>query len=236
MVVLLFCHPTLACLTYLPGKIYFPTHPYNNSGGNALRVFSLYVELDKDQNGMISQEELLAFTGPPNEQVQLSRTAIQRIFEENITYQPMVMDYKTFLDLYLALEYKSTIEAITYFWRVLDIDKCGRLTPTAIKYFYTDIYDTLRSTGYEAPSVDNVIVEIYDILGVYAEYPTFQRFVQSDQGHTVVSMLLDVNGFWQYDNRESLMQQQNLSSLDVEQDTIDAVYDNNYASFDEDEN
>ena len=200
VVVLLFCHPTLACLTYLPGKIYFPTHPYNNSGGNALRVFSLYVELDKDQNGMISQEELLAFTGPPNEQVQLSRTAIQRIFEENITYQPMVMDYKTFLDL------------------------------------YTDIYDTLRSTGYEAPSVDNVIVEIYDILGVYAEYPTFQRFVQSDQGHTVVSMLLDVNGFWQYDNRESLMQQQNLSSLDVEQDTIDAVYDNNYASFDEDEN
>ena len=25
--------------------------------------------------------------------------------------------------------------------------------------------------------------------------------VNSDQGHTVISMLLDVNGFWQYDNR-----------------------------------
>jgi hypothetical protein len=31
--------------------------------------------------------------------------------------------------------------------------------------------------------------------------PTFQDLVNSDQGHTVISMLLDVNGFWQYDNR-----------------------------------
>lgn len=31
--------------------------------------------------------------------------------------------------------------------------------------------------------------------------PSFQDLVNSDQGHTVISMLLDVNGFWQYDNR-----------------------------------
>ena len=43
---------------------------------------------------MLSQEELLAFTGPPNESVQLSRTAVRRIFEENINYSPMEMDYK----------------------------------------------------------------------------------------------------------------------------------------------
>ena len=43
---------------------------------------------------MLSQEELLAFTGPPNESVQLTRTAVKRIFEENITYSPVEMDYK----------------------------------------------------------------------------------------------------------------------------------------------
>jgi hypothetical protein len=43
---------------------------------------------------MLTQEELLAFTGPPNESVQLSRTAVRRIFEENINYSPMEMDYK----------------------------------------------------------------------------------------------------------------------------------------------
>ena len=44
--------------------------------------------------GMLSQEELLMFTGPPGENVQLTRAAVKRIFEENITYKPMDMDYK----------------------------------------------------------------------------------------------------------------------------------------------
>ena len=44
--------------------------------------------------GMLSQEELLMFTGPPGENVQLTRAAVKRIFEENITYKPMEMDYK----------------------------------------------------------------------------------------------------------------------------------------------
>ena len=240
------------------------------SGINALRVFSLYVDLDKDQNGMLSQEELLAFTGPvSNDQVQLTRTAVRRIFEENITYQPLEMDYKAFLDLYLALQYKATTEAMSYFWRVLDIDKCNRLTPAAIRYFYSDVHDSLRASGYDAPSVDNVCVEVYDILGVSSE-PTFQELVASEQGHTVIGMLLDTryvrrvsgggrgggllkrknadrpahislslscspllpllslpppSAFWAYDNRESLMQQQNLSAVDVEQDSIDNAYD-----------
>jgi hypothetical protein len=29
----------------------------------------------------------------------------------------------------------------------------------------TDIYDSLKATGYEAPSAENVVVEIFDILG-----------------------------------------------------------------------
>jgi serine/threonine-protein phosphatase 2A regulatory subunit B'' len=172
------------------------------SGNNALRVFSVYVGLDKDMNGMLSQEELLAFTGSVNESVQLTRTAVKRIFEENITYLPMEMDYKTFLDLLLALEYRATLESMTYFWRILDLDRSGRLSPATIKYFYKDIFESLKSTGYEAPLAENIAVEIFDILACNdSRGPTFQDLVSSDQGHTVISMLLDVNGFWHYDNR-----------------------------------
>ncbi|CAM9775186.1 unnamed protein product, partial [Phaeothamnion confervicola] len=34
---------------------------------------------------------------------------------------------------------------------------------------------------------------------------TFADLVRSGVGHTVVSMLIDINGFWAYDNRESIM-------------------------------
>ena len=157
---------------------------------------------------MLSIDELMHFTGNKTQPVQLTHTAVSRLFEENITYSPMELDYKGFLDLMLALENRSTVESMVYFWRALDVEKCGRLTPTAIQYFYRDIMSSLHITGYEAASIDNIIAEIYDMLSCTdcENGATFDEFVRSGQGATVISMLMDVNGFWQYDNRESLKQ------------------------------
>lgn len=47
--------------------------------------------------------------------------------------------------------------------------------------------------------------EIFDM--VKPADPTFITLADlllSGAGHTVVSMLVDINGFWTYDNRESL--------------------------------
>lgn len=133
-------------------------------------VVKYYLQFLSSMVGMLSQDELYEFTGPVNESVQLSRTAVKRIFEENITYSPMEMDYKvkicrndfrrfteslmlpkntsvrcltnyctwlqTFLDLLLALEYRATVESMSYFWRILDLDRTGRLSPSNIKFFY----------------------------------------------------------------------------------------------------
>ena len=51
--------------------------------------------------------------------------------------------------------------------------------------------------------------EIYDMVkpkdGIHI---TLQDLVKSGVGHTVAHMLTDVNGFWKYDNRESLMHEE----------------------------
>ena len=36
--------------------------------------------------------------------------------------------------------------------------------------------------------------------------------LESKQGHIVITMLLDVNGFWKYDNRESFLSNNNNSN------------------------
>ena len=36
----------------------------------------------------------------------------------------------------LALEYRATVESMSYFWRILDLDRQGRLSPASIKFFY----------------------------------------------------------------------------------------------------
>ncbi len=50
--------------------------------------------------------------------------------------------------------------------------------------------------------------EIFDMVHpVNPMRITFDDLLRSKVGHTVLFMLVDVNGFWQYDHRESLMQQ-----------------------------
>lgn len=183
------------------------------SSENAMNVYTNYINLDKDQNGMLSQRELISLNscicGINPSPIQLTSIAVSRIFEEYITFDPREMDYKTFLDLILALENKTCKQSLQYFWRVLDIEKSGRLSAKNIEYFYNDIFNCLKSLNYEAPSLHNIIIEIYDILSSnHPDGPTFKEFVDSGQGHTVITMLLDVHGFWSYDNRETIIAQQ----------------------------
>lgn len=137
--------------------------------------------------------------------INFTHAAWARIFEEYIPYSPAEMDYKGFVNLLLALENPTTPASIKYFWKVLDFDRSGRLTPMKIKYFYQDVYQSLMG-NYDAPSATHVVVEVFDILACNSdEGATLNDFLASKQGHVVISMLLDVNGFWRYDNRESLV-------------------------------
>lgn len=178
-------------------------------GKNAEKLYNMYIDLDYDGSGTLSQDELFQFSGvKENENVQLSKTVIRRIYEETIAYQPAEMDYKGFLDLVIALDNKSSVESMAYFWRILDIDKKGRLGPEIINLFYRDIYDSLCANGYDAPSPANVVVEIYDLLACSdPRGPTFKDMVASGQGHVAIAMLTDETGFWHYDNRENLIAQ-----------------------------
>mmetsp|Transcript_29732 Transcript_29732/g.40850 ORF Transcript_29732/g.40850 Transcript_29732/m.40850 type:complete len:283 (+) Transcript_29732:16-864(+) len=189
------------------------------SGQNALRIYTLFLELDKDQNGMLSLEELKAFSGFSSAadvhndgsfqqiQQQFTHTALTRLFEEYIIFQPCEMDYKGFVNFLIAAENIATHKAaLQYFWRLIDYDRSNRLTAEKIKYFYKDVFTTLNSMDYKAPIADDVVLEIYDLLSCNAaEGATYQDLVDSKQGHTVVTMLLDVHGFWRYDNRESFL-------------------------------
>ena len=137
-----------------------------------------------------------------------TRTAWQRIFEESINYQQFELDYKGFVNLILAVESleAGAPEAVRFFWRVLDFDQSQRLTPLKIRYFYRDVYDSLIG-HYEAPDMEHVVVEVFDMLGCgdHERGATLEDLLRCKQGHTVISILLDINGFWRYDNRESLL-------------------------------
>jgi hypothetical protein len=155
---------------------------------------------------MLSMEEVADFAGlKRNRRINFTRAAWERIFAECVAYSPAELDYKGFVRLVLALENPTTPASIRFFWNILDFDKSGRLTEMKIKYFYSEIYASLVG-GYDVPSAAHIVMEVYDLLACNSsDGATLNDFLTSKQGHVVVSMLLDVNGFWRYDNRESLV-------------------------------
>eukprot|EP00604_Paraphysomonas_vestita_P004075 CAMPEP_0174823592 /NCGR_PEP_ID=MMETSP1107-20130205/26102_1 /TAXON_ID=36770 /ORGANISM="Paraphysomonas vestita, Strain GFlagA" /LENGTH=302 /DNA_ID=CAMNT_0016046871 /DNA_START=48 /DNA_END=953 /DNA_ORIENTATION=- len=223
------------------------------SAANAIRIYEGYIACDKDGNGMLNQKELLKFRGIPkrgkkksslgsglgSNAVMLTPLAITRIFQENITYQPAEMDYRSFLDLILALENRDRVESMKYLWRIVNINHDGLLTLETITQFYRDIQMVLADNGYDAaPSSKDVCIEIMDMLGnpeddlssnisinkeekslnKLKKGVTFKQILSCGQGHTVLSILIDANQFWLYDNRESLSNNDSSDDDDYEEE------------------
>jgi len=173
---------------------------------SALKVYGAYLELDVDQNGMLSKKELSRFGSG-----MLTDVFIDRVFEEYQTYLDSEtgereMDYKTFLDFVLAMENKNSKQAIQYFWKLIDIQQQGWLDGFTINYFFRAILSLLQRKRVDVASVDDVKDEIFDMVQAKETNKiTLHDLVTCRQGGTVLSLLIDAAAFWRYDNRESLL-------------------------------
>nr|XP_002127549.1 serine/threonine-protein phosphatase 2A regulatory subunit B'' subunit gamma [Ciona intestinalis] len=175
------------------------------SAPSALRVYGQYLNLDKDHNGMLSKEELARYgTGT------LTEVFLDRVFQECLTYDGE-MDYKTYLDFVLAMENRKEAAALQYLFKLLDVQNRGYLNVFALNYFFRSIQDMMKRHGQEPVSFADVKDEIFDM--VKPEDPlkiTLQDLINSGQGETVTNILIDLNGFWTYENREVLVVDSNV--------------------------
>merc|ERR1712110_398722 len=179
------------------------------SAPSALRVYGQYLNLDKDHNGILSRSELLSYgTGT------LTPAFVDRVFQECLTYGGE-MDYKTYLDFVLALENRREPQALTYFFRILDVRQEGSINTFVFNYFFRDILKQMEKLNQEPVHFEDVKDEIFDMVRPKDPYKiSLQDLINSGQGDTVVSILIDLNGFWTYENREVLASDN--SSIDLE--------------------
>jgi serine/threonine-protein phosphatase 2A regulatory subunit B'' len=175
----------------------------------ALKIYLTYLNLDTDHNGMLSKEEFGEYNNGA-----LTPVFVDRLFEEYRMYRSeatrhMEMDYKTFLDFVLAMNHKESPQSLAYFWKILDVDHKGYITLHTLNFFFKAVVQRMQQhEPNNQVRVEDVTNEIFDMVRPTHPYRiTLQDLIRSEVGHTVVSILTDVNGFWQYDNRESLIAQ-----------------------------
>uniref|UniRef100_A0A224Z6X7 Protein phosphatase 2 regulatory subunit n=1 Tax=Rhipicephalus zambeziensis TaxID=60191 RepID=A0A224Z6X7_9ACAR len=195
------CCPFLDDLTELRSDKLTSTDLDTNwfSATSALKVYGDYLHLDKTHNGMLSKSELARYGKGT-----LTQAFIDRVFQECQTYDGDI-DYKTYLDLVLALENRKEPQALQFFFRILDINGRGYLDVFSLNYFFRDIQEQMRKHEQEPVKFEDVKDEIFDM--VKPEDPckiTLKDLIRCGKGSTVVSILIDVNEFWAYDNRDTL--------------------------------
>ena len=181
------------------------------SASNALRVYSGYLELDSDQNGMLSPAELGNYQG------RLYTTAfVQRLFQECHTYgsgardsvtgeQVLEIDYKTYLDVVLASENRNSLPSQRFFFKFLDVGHRGAFGLNEINFFYGFVQERLAALGHDTVGAANVADEIFDMLKPAKEgVITFEDLRKSKMGGIACGMLLDASAFLLYDRREEM--------------------------------
>lgn len=73
------------------------------------------------------------------------------------------------------------------------------------KFFLQAIVDRLPHDQQLMVSLDDIKDEVFDMIK--PEHPnkiTLKDIIQSGMGHIFVNILIDVNGFWSYEFRETL--------------------------------
>ncbi|KAJ3171658.1 Serine/threonine-protein phosphatase 2A regulatory subunit B'' subunit gamma [Geranomyces variabilis] len=165
---------------------------------SSLRVYGQFLNLDTDQNGMLSRKELGQYNGGT-----LTSVFLDRVFQECQTYGGE-MDYRGFLDFVLAMENIQTPESMAYFFRALDIRGVGYLDGPTVMYFFKDVLDKMVAMGHEPIGIRDVKNEIFDMANPRTESRiTLDDLVASGVGGTIIRVLSDVEGFWAYEARES---------------------------------
>ncbi|XP_065196262.1 serine/threonine-protein phosphatase 2A regulatory subunit B'' subunit gamma-like isoform X1 [Sycon ciliatum] len=193
------------------------------SAPHALRVYGQYLALDLDHNGMLSKQELMGYgTGT------LSPVFVDRVFDECLTYEGE-MDYKGYLDFVLAMENRKEPQALHFFVRLLDVQNLGYIDMFSVYYFFKDIQRMLEAHGQPMVQFEDVKDEIFDMVKpVDSLKITLEDLLRCGQGDTVISLLIDLKGFWLYENREQLAADP--SQLDAEDEDDDEVDDMELAS------
>ena len=164
---------------------------------SSLKVYDQYLKLDLDRNGMLRKMELLRYPGG------LTNIFVDRVFEEYQTFEGE-MDYKTFLDFVLAMENKKSTASLQYFWRIIDVYKKNAIDTFVVNMFLRAIIKKLENKERFGFKVDDVKDEIWDMAKPKVPYAiTYEDLLACGQGDIIVGMLVDARAFYEYDQRES---------------------------------
>jgi serine/threonine-protein phosphatase 2A regulatory subunit B'' len=176
------------------------------------QLYEKFLLLDSNESGMLTAANMKRYKkgiptvvddGLPRDISPLSSLFIDRVFEISALYKSE-MDYKSFVDFVIAVEFLPQCSRPRYFWSIFDLEGTGVLTPMNVLHFFRETYQKLVDAGVEAPPLELVIQELFDIVPTKEPLRiTRQEFLAAPQSAGLLSaLMIDCLAFWTYENRD----------------------------------
>ncbi|KAI3638001.1 hypothetical protein MIR68_003612 [Amoeboaphelidium protococcarum] len=176
---------------------------------SALKVYSWFVELDQDHNGMLSRSELYQFA-----KGRYTNEFIDRIYQEYLSFNGE-LDYKSYLDFVLAANDVHTKESMRYMFTLLDIRRQGFLDWFTLHFFMKAQVDKISQmpqnrSFVQSFNMNDMITELFDMAKASQRINGTQQqstgiigqirlndLINCGVGGTVISLLIDTQALLQ---------------------------------------
>lgn len=175
------------------------------------QLYEKFLALDSEEKGMLTATDMQQYKkgvpmvlddGLPPSVSPISSLFIQRIFEVSPLYKSE-MDYKSFVDFVIAIEFLPQCHRPLFFWNAFDLECTGVITPMVAMHFFRETYQKLVTAGCEPPPLELVIQELFDVIPTKQPLQiTREEFIKSSQCGLFSALLIDCLAFWTYENRE----------------------------------
>ncbi|KAG6774622.1 hypothetical protein POTOM_021982 [Populus tomentosa] len=168
-------------------------------------IYCKFWELDTDHDFFIDKENLIRYGNHALTYRILDRifSQVPRKFKSNVEGK---MCYEDFVYFMLSEEDKSSQPSLEYWFKCLDLDGNGVLTPNELQYFYEEQLHRMECMAQEPVLFEDILCQIVDMIAPEREgYITLRDLKGCKLSGNVFNILFNLNKFVAFESRDPFL-------------------------------
>ncbi|XP_010905824.1 serine/threonine protein phosphatase 2A regulatory subunit B''beta [Elaeis guineensis] len=168
-------------------------------------IYCKFWELDTDHDFLINKENLIRYGNHA-----LTYRIVDRIFSQvPRKFTSKVegkMGYEDFVYFILSEEDKSSEPSLEYWFKCIDLDGNGILTPNEMQFFYEEQLHRMECMAQEPVLFEDILCQMIDMIGPENEsYLTLRDLKGCKLSGNVFNILFNLNKFMAFETRDPFL-------------------------------
>ncbi|XP_057959767.1 serine/threonine protein phosphatase 2A regulatory subunit B''alpha-like [Malania oleifera] len=168
-------------------------------------IYCKFWELDTDHDFLIDKENLIRYGNHA-----LTYRIVDRIFSQVprkfVSKVEGKMSYEDFVYFMLSEEDKSSEPSLEYWFKCIDLDGNGVLTPNEMQYFYEEQLHRMECMAQEPVLFEDILCQIVDMISPENEsYITLRDLKGCKLSGNVFNILFNLNKFIAFETRDPFL-------------------------------